>query len=73
MELERVFSHLSLLTSKQCVFDKPVIGPVSTGLVNLDNDEDVLKMRPDGLGSEGQGAGLLKHDCHDVITDVSLP
>lgn len=41
--------------------------------MNLDNDEDVLEMRPDGLGSEGQGAWLLKHDCHDVITDVSLP
>lgn len=68
-----MFSYLSLLNSDQCVFDRPVIGLVSTGLVNLDNDEDVLKMRPDGLGSEGQSAWLLKHDCHDVITDVALP
>lgn len=51
----------------------PVIGLVSTGLMNLDDDEDVLEMRADGLGSEGQSAWLLEHDCHDVVTDVSLP
>lgn len=57
---------------KQC-FNRPVIGFVSAGLMNLNDDEDMLEMRADGLWSEGQGAWLLEHDCHNVITDVSLP
>ncbi len=52
---------------------RPVIGFVSAGLMNLNDDEDMLEMGADGLWSEGQCAGLLKHDCHDVVTDVSLP
>ena len=52
---------------------RPVIGFVSAGLVNLDDDEDMLEMGADGLWREGQGAWLLEHDCHDVVTDVSLP
>jgi len=41
--------------------------------VNLNDDEDVLEMRAYGLWSKGQGARLLEHDRHDVVTDVSLP
>lgn len=41
--------------------------------MNLNDDEDMLEMRADGLWSEGQGARLLEHDCHNVVTDVSLP
>lgn len=41
--------------------------------MNLDDDEDMLEVRADGLWSEGQGARLLEYDCHDVVTDVSLP
>lgn len=41
--------------------------------MNLNDDEDMLEVRADGLWSEGQGAWLLEHDCHNVITDVSLP
>lgn len=75
MESEREGADLSLGSSVGVVwfFDPPVVSFVRTGFVNLDDDEDVLEMRSDGLGSEGQGARLLKHDCHDVIADVSLP
>lgn len=41
--------------------------------MNLNDDEDMLKMRANRLWSEGQSARLLEHDCHDVITDVPLP
>lgn len=40
--------------------------------MNLNDDEDMLKMGADGLWSEGQSAGFLEHDGHDVITDVPL-
>lgn len=54
-------------------FNRPVVSFVSAGLMNLNDDEDMLEVRADGLWSEGQGAWLLEHDCHNVITDVSLP
>lgn len=41
--------------------------------MNLNDDEDMLEMGADGLWGEGQGAWLLEHDCHDVVSDVSLP
>lgn len=37
------------------------------------DDEYVLKVRADGLGSEGVRTRLLEHDGHDVIPDVALP
>lgn len=40
--------------------------------MNLNDDEDMLEMWANGLWSEGQGAWLLEHDCHNVVTDVSL-
>lgn len=46
MELERegADSHISACEYNQGVFNTPVIGLVSTGLVDLDDDEDVLEM-----------------------------
>lgn len=41
--------------------------------MDLNDDEDMLEVGADGLWSEGEGARLLEHDCHDVVTDVSLP
>lgn len=41
--------------------------------MNLNDDEDMLEMGADGLWSERLGAGLLEHDRHDVVADVSLP
>ena len=38
-----------------------------------DNDEDMLKVRANGLGGERVSTGLLEHDGHDVVTDVALP
>lgn len=52
---------------------RPVVGVVSAGLMDLNDDEDMLEVGADGLWSEGEGARLLEHDCHDVVTDVSLP
>lgn len=37
------------------------------------DDEDMLKVRADDLGSEGMSAGLLEHDGHDVVAYVPLP
>lgn len=37
------------------------------------DDEDVLEVRADGLGSEGMGPGLLEHDGHYVVPDVAFP
>lgn len=37
------------------------------------DDEDVLKVRADGLRGEGVSAGLLEHDGHDVVPYVPLP
>lgn len=53
--------------------ESPVVGVVGAGLVNLNDDEDMLEMWADGLRSEGQSAWLLEHDRHDVVSDVSLP
>jgi len=52
---------------------RPVIGVVGAGLMDLNDDEDVLEVGADGLWREGQGAGLLEHDRYNVVTDVSLP
>lgn len=37
------------------------------------DDEDVLEVRADGLGSEGMSPGLLEHDGHYVVPDVAFP
>lgn len=37
------------------------------------DDEDMLKVRADGLGSEGVSARLLEHDGHYVVPYVALP
>lgn len=52
---------------------RPVVGVVCAGLVNLNDDEDVLEVGADGLRGEGQSARLLEHDRHDVVADVPFP
>lgn len=52
---------------------RPVVGVFSAGLVNLNDDEDVLEMGADGLRSKGQSTWLLEHDRDNVVTDVPLP
>lgn len=37
------------------------------------DDEDVLEVRADGLGSEGVSPGLLEHDGHYVVPNVAFP
>lgn len=51
----------------------PVARAVRTRVVHPHDDEDVLEVRADGLGSEGVSAGLLEHHGHNVVPDVSLP
>lgn len=51
----------------------PVAGVVRARVVHPHDDEDMLKVWADGLGSEGVSAGLLEHDGHNVVPYVSLP
>lgn len=51
----------------------PVARAVRARVVHPHDDEDMLKVRADGLGSEGVSAGLLEHDGHNVVANVSLP
>lgn len=53
--------------------DPPVACAVRAGVVHPHDDEDMLKVRADDLGSEGMSAGLLEHDGHDVVAYVPLP
>ena len=51
----------------------PVAGVVGGGAVHADDDKHVLEVRPDVLGGEGEGAGLLEDHRDDVVPDVTLP
>lgn len=53
--------------------DPPVACAVRAGVVHPHDDEDMLKVRADDLGSEGMSAGLLEHDGHNVVPYVPLP
>lgn len=50
----------------------PVADVLCAGIVNFNNDEDVLEMGANVFGSEGKSTRLLKHDGHNVISDVSF-
>ena len=50
----------------------PVRCVVGVGVVHAHDDEDVLEVRADGFGRERQRVGLLEHDRHDVVADVTL-
>lgn len=41
--------------------------------MHTDDDEDMLKVRADGLGGEGVSTGLLEHNGHNVVPYVALP
>lgn len=53
--------------------DPPVARAVGAGVMHAHDDEDVLEVRADGLGSEGVSPGLLEHDGHYVVPDVAFP
>lgn len=61
---------LSLLVKSK---DPPVARAVGAGIVHPYDDEDVLKVRADGLRREGVSTGLLEHDGHYVVPYVALP
>lgn len=39
----------------------------------MHDDEDVLEMRANVFGCEGQRSRLLEHDGHNVVPDVPFP
>lgn len=51
----------------------PVAHILGARAVRPDDDEDVLKVGPDALGSERQCSGLLEDNGHDVISYVPFP
>lgn len=51
----------------------PVIGVFCAGLMDLDDDENMLEVRSDGFGSEWQSSRLLEDYGHNVIANVPLP
>lgn len=53
--------------------DPPVACVVRAGIVHPYDDEDMLKVRANGLGGEGVSTRLLEHDGHYVIPYVTLP
>ena len=53
--------------------NSPVARVVRAGVVHPNNDEDVLKVRANGLGGERVSTGLLEHNSHNVVPNVSLP
>ena len=53
--------------------DPPVARGVRAGVVHPNNDEDMLKVRANGLGRERVSTGLLEHNGHNVVPNVSLP
>lgn len=65
--------HLTNIFDRREHKDPPVACAVRAGVVHPHDDEDMLKVRADDLGSEGMSAGLLEHDGHDVVPYVPLP
>lgn len=51
----------------------PIADILGAGVMNADDDEDVLEVGADVLRGERQGSGLLEDDRHDVIPYVPLP
>ena len=41
--------------------------------MSSDDDEHMLELRANRLGSERQSARLLKYDCNNVVANVTLP
>lgn len=68
------FSYYSAVLSLLVKYkDPPVACAVRAGVVHPYDDEDMLKVRANGLGGEGVSAGLLEHDGHYVVPYVALP
>ena len=51
----------------------PVTDAVSAGVVNPDNDEDMLKVGSDVFWAEWLCSWLLENNCYNIISNVPLP
>lgn len=51
----------------------PVTDTVSAGVVNPDNDENVLKVGSDVFWAEWLCSRLLENNCYDIVSNVPLP
>lgn len=56
-----------------CWFCLPVAGVVWAGIVNADDDEDMLEMWADVFRGEGMSSWLLENDGDDIIPNVPFP
>ncbi len=61
------------LQLNKCPIHSPVAGVFGAGVVRSYNHKDMLKVWADVLGAKGLCSRLLKHDCDDVVSDVSFP
>lgn len=50
----------------------PVVNIICAWIMDLDNDEDMLKLGSNSFGCEWQSTRLLKDYGYDIIPDVSL-
>ena len=50
-----------------------VVYTLRFGVVDPNDDKDVLELRTHILRREGESTGFLEHDRDDVVPDVSLP
>lgn len=51
----------------------PVTDTVCAGVVDPDNDENVLKVRSDVFRAEWLCSRLLENNCYNIISNVALP
>lgn len=54
------------------LFLSPVADDIGTGVVDFDDNENMLEVRADVLGSKGKGPGLLEYYGDYIIPDVPL-
>ena len=66
-------THMHTHTHAHTHTHSPILSEVTVRIHYPHNDENMLKVRAYGVGREWLTAGLLKYECHYVITNVSLP
>ena len=68
--LDFILMSLSLMVEHK---DPPVACVVRAGVVYPYDDEDMLKVRANGPGSERVSPWLLEHNGHNVVPNVAFP
>lgn len=54
-------------------FELRISDVVGSGIFGTDNNENMLEVGPDGLGSKWFRTGILEYHRHNVVPDVALP